>query len=51
MPTESELVKEIQSLVEKKRNLEYSTKQEKRMLTDELEAKRLQLQEIIVRGE
>jgi hypothetical protein len=51
MSRESELLEEIEALIEKKRNVEYATKAEKKLLSDELEAKRLELQEIIVVGE
>jgi hypothetical protein len=51
MSRESELLEEIEAIIEKKRNVEYTTKQEKKLLTDELEAKRLELQEIIAANE
>lgn len=50
MITESELIEDINRLVEKKRNGEYSSKAEKKALTESLEAKRLQLQEIMKSG-
>jgi hypothetical protein len=51
MSRESELYAEIEAIIEKKRNAEYTTKEEKKLLSDALEAKRLELQEIIVAGE
>jgi len=51
MSRRSELLKDIEALIDKKKNVEYTTKAEKKLLTDELKAKRLELKEIIVAGE